>query len=63
MDRLLAAIGLGGRKAEADTSYEPAQRGPRKDTDVTGEAISQQYVGRSGKDADDIGPAATPGGP
>lgn len=63
MDRFLAAIGLGGRKAEADVSYDPAQRGPRREPGASGEAISQQYVGRPGEDADETGPAATPGGP
>jgi hypothetical protein len=29
-DRLLAAVGLGGRKPEADVSWEPAKGGPRK---------------------------------
>ena len=63
VDRFLAAIGLGGRKAEADVSYDPAQRGPRKDPGVTGEAIGQQHVGRPGEDFGETGPAPTPGGP
>jgi hypothetical protein len=63
IDRFLAAIGLGGRKAEADVSQDPAQRGPRQEPDTVGEAMSQQYVGRPGQDAGDTGPAAEPGGP
>ena len=36
-DRLLAALGLGGRKAEADVSYEPAHdRTPGKADTATG---------------------------
>jgi hypothetical protein len=36
VERLLAAIGVGGRKAEADVSYDPAQRGPRRDDTTDG---------------------------
>jgi hypothetical protein len=63
MDRVLAAIGLGGRKPEADVSYDPARHGSKQATGVADEAMSQQYVGRSGEDADETGPAAAPGGP
>jgi hypothetical protein len=31
IDRLLAAVGVGGRKPEADVSWEPAKRGPGQD--------------------------------
>ena len=63
IDRFLAAIGLGGRKAEADVSYDPAQHGSRQGIGVADEAMTEQYVGRSGEDADETGPAAAPGGP
>ena len=63
IDRFLAAIGLGGRKAEADVSQDPAQRGPRQDPGTIGEAMSQQRVGRPGEDADDTGTAAEHGWP
>lgn len=63
IDRVIAAVGLGGRKAEADVSHDPAQRGPRQDPGPVGEAMSQQYVGRAGEDAGDTGPAAEPGAP
>jgi hypothetical protein len=63
IDRFLAAIGLGGRKAEADVSQDPAQRGPRQSPGTVGEAVSQQYVGRPGPDAEDTGAAAELDGP
>jgi hypothetical protein len=39
MDRLLAAFGLAGRKAEADVSQDPVQRGPRRYDTTTGEVV------------------------
>jgi hypothetical protein len=63
VDRILAAIGLGGRKAESDVSYDPAQEGPRQDKGTADQAMRQQYIGQPGKDAGDTGPAAAPGGP
>lgn len=35
-ERLLAALGLGGRKPEADVSWEPAQRGPGREETTLG---------------------------
>jgi hypothetical protein len=52
IDRLLAAIGMGGRKAEADVSYDPAQAGPRRDDTTLGDPPDQQFQGVPG------GPAA-----
>jgi hypothetical protein len=65
MDRLKAALGVGGRKTEADVSFDPAQQGPRRDDTTTGEAPAPQFPGLPGPDAtgDEDKPAKTPGGP
>ncbi len=64
-DRLLAALGVGGRKTEADVSFDPAQQVPRRDDTATGEAAAPQFPGLPGPDAtgDEDRPAKTPGGP
>jgi hypothetical protein len=41
VERLLAAIGMAGRKAEADVSYDPAQRGPRRDETTEGQSSNR----------------------
>jgi hypothetical protein len=62
---VLAALGIDGRKAEADVSFNPAQHGPRRDDTTTGEAPAPQFPGLPGPDAsgDEDKPAKTPGGP
>jgi hypothetical protein len=52
MNRLLAALGLGGRKAEADVSQDPVQRGPRRYDTTTGEASQEHAPPPRGDTAD-----------
>jgi hypothetical protein len=52
IDRLLAAIGMGGRKAEADVSYDPAQAGPKRDDTTLGDPADQQFQGAPGGSAE-----------
>lgn len=51
IDRLLAAIGIGGRKAEADVAYDPAQAGPRRHDTTLGDPPDQQVQGVPGGSA------------
>jgi hypothetical protein len=77
IDRAMAALGLGGRKPEADVSYDPAQvdrssgRAPkaaRADEGTASSGIAEpQFDGLpesdpAGRD-DAPGPAREPGGP
>jgi hypothetical protein len=77
MDRIMAALGVGGRKPEADVSYDPAQkdrsggRAPqpaRADQGTSGGEVPEKQV--SGLPESDpaghdeaTGPAREPGGP
>lgn len=72
MDRIMAAVGLGGRKAEADVSYEPAHDRTRAAEDTTtGAQPDPKFEGlpagdpgtETTSDADDTTPAQHPGGP
>lgn len=71
-DRLLAAIGLGGRKAEADVSYDPARdRTPGAADTTLGANPNPQFEGLPSGDpgtespgsTDGTTPAQHPGGP
>jgi hypothetical protein len=75
-DRILAALGLGGRKPEADVSYDPAEvdrstcRAPQSaapDQGTPVQAPSQQFAGLPESDPDGrdeaTGPTREPGGP
>jgi hypothetical protein len=54
MNRLLAALGFGGRKAEADVSQDPVQHGPRDYDTTTGEA-AEGYSRQPAPGAKDAG--------
>jgi hypothetical protein len=65
MDRVLAAVGMGNRKTEADVSFEPAQAGRGQDDSTVGADPSPEFHGlpddKPSGQAD--GPAKEPGGP
>lgn len=72
MDRILAGLGVGGRKTEPDVSYEPAHdRTPGAEDTTTGAQPNPQFDGLPAGDpgtdtprsADDTTPAEHPGGP
>jgi hypothetical protein len=70
-DRLLAALGLGGRKPEADVSYEPARdRTPGAADTTLGADPNPEFEGLPAGDPDPDSPGSTgttpaqePGGP
>jgi hypothetical protein len=67
MDRILAALGLGGRKPEADVSYDPAQRDRTSGRAPSSGSPDKQFPGlpESEPEGDDEarGAAREPGGP
>jgi hypothetical protein len=65
IDRMLAAVGIGGRKTEADVSYEPAQAGPGRDDSTTGADPSPDFHGLPSDEppGEADRPAKEPGGP
>jgi hypothetical protein len=77
IDRTLAALGLGGRKPEADVSYDPAQvdrstgraakPAPAEEGAAATGIAEPQFSGLPESDPvgrdDPVGPAREPGGP
>jgi hypothetical protein len=58
MDRILAALGLGGRKAEADVSYDPMEN----DTSRGAPAAARTEQGSTTRTSDrDAAPESGPG--